>query len=77
MALEKITPPSFPGRGSDRMSLARRFNTGTMGYRGSGASPVLAKTSRHLVSKAQNALPTRFFGIERRNVVGQFFKLSL
>jgi hypothetical protein len=30
MALAKITPPSFPGRGSDRMSLARRFNTWTM-----------------------------------------------
>jgi len=30
MAFEKITKPSFPGRGRDRVSLARLFKAGTL-----------------------------------------------
>jgi hypothetical protein len=30
MAFEKITQPYFPGRGSDRVSLARLFKAGTL-----------------------------------------------
>jgi hypothetical protein len=40
MAFEKITQPSFPGRGSDRVSLARLFKAGTL----SSLSTVAAAT---------------------------------
>ena len=40
--------------------------------RGSGAAPVPAKASKHLVSNILDALLTKFFGVERRNI----FKLS-
>src|SRR5215468_604077 len=52
MVFEKIMQSLFPGRGSDRMSLARRFNAGTM-----SATVLVAAATVDIANWRQPSLP--------------------
>jgi len=51
----------FPGRGSDRMSLARRFNVGTM-----SATVLVAAATVDIANRRQPSLPRLKLLCDRR-----------